>query len=62
MITWNFFYILKVEKVPKMHWSDANEWGMVDHMHNVILEMIKYVVQKAKIFSFNCDEVMIFYN
>jgi hypothetical protein len=62
MITWNCFCILKVEKVPKMHWSDSNEWGVVVCMHNVILEMIKYVVQKVKFFSFNCDEVMKFDN
>jgi hypothetical protein len=62
MITWIFFCILKVEKVPKMHWNDSNEWGMIDCMHNVILEMIKYVIQKANVFSFNCDEVVNFDN
>lgn len=50
MIAWILFCILKIEKVPKMHWSDSNEWGMIDCMHNVILEMIKYVVQKANSF------------
>jgi hypothetical protein len=57
----NFFAFFKVEKVPKMHLSDSNGWGMVDCMHDMVLATIKNLVQKAIFFYFNCDS-HIFYN
>jgi hypothetical protein len=54
-----FFTFLKVEKVPKVHWNDSSTWGMAHCMQDVVLAITKHVIQKAKFFSLNCDEVTI---
>jgi hypothetical protein len=43
----DFFAFLKVDKLPNMHCSDSNKWGMENCMHNVVLATIKHAIQKG---------------
>jgi hypothetical protein len=49
-----------------MHCIDSSEWKLVDYMHNVVLAIIKHVIQKATCISLSCDyiydEVITLYN
>lgn len=56
------FTFLKVEKVPEVHWNDSFAWGIANCMHDVVLAIMKHVIQKAKKISLNCDEVTIINN
>jgi hypothetical protein len=38
---------LNFEKNLKMHWIITFSWIMVQHMHGIILKVIKYVVRIA---------------
>lgn len=40
-----------------MHCIDSNEWRLVDYMHNVVLAIIKHVIQKASCISLSCDYI-----
>jgi hypothetical protein len=35
------FHMLKVKYVSRKHWSDSLGWGMVEVMHDVLLEAIR---------------------
>jgi hypothetical protein len=37
----DLFQLLKVKNVSKKHWIDGSRWGMVEVMHEVLLEVTK---------------------
>jgi hypothetical protein len=51
------FDYLKVENMPKKHWSDAYGWESGKYFHLQILEALKGVVIKTKYFSIVSDKV-----
>jgi hypothetical protein len=40
-----------------MHLIDSSKWRLVDYMHNVVLAIIKHVIQKATCISVSCDYI-----
>jgi hypothetical protein len=42
----------------KKHWYDNSNWGMVEVLHIVIMQAIKFVVHKFNYAVLSCDEVM----
>jgi hypothetical protein len=52
------FDFLSLEENPKMNWIDSvGNWAMAQHMHDIVLEVTKYVIGVAQFISLTCDEV-----
>jgi len=52
------FDFLSLEENPKMKWIDSvGNWAMAQHMHDIVLEVTKYVIGVAQFISLTCDEV-----
>jgi hypothetical protein len=49
---------LRVENMPKKHWSGAYGWEIGKHIHLRVLKALKVVVTSAKYFSITYDEVI----
>jgi hypothetical protein len=50
------FQMLKVKYVFKRNWSKISSWGMVEVMHEVLLEATKATFAFAKYIDVNVDE------
>jgi len=37
----DLFQLLKVKSISKKHWIDGNGWGMVEIMHDILLDSTK---------------------
>jgi hypothetical protein len=52
------FHMLKVKYVSQKHWLDSSGWGMVEVMHDVLLEATKVVFARANFIIVSVDEVI----
>jgi hypothetical protein len=48
---------LKTKHLPTKHWSDNSDWELAEHMHLVVLEMLKATIRSAHFIVISCDEV-----
>jgi hypothetical protein len=53
---------IKVKNVQRKHWSDPSSWGMVEVMHNVLLDATKAAFAYVAYINIFVDEVMTFEN
>jgi hypothetical protein len=53
----SLFHMLKVKFVFWKHWLDSPSWGMVEVMHNMLLEATKVAFVRANFIVVNANEV-----
>ncbi len=46
----------------KKNWYDKTNWGMVEVLHIIIMQVIKLVVHKSNYVVLSCDEVTLIGN
>jgi hypothetical protein len=51
------FDILNFEENLKMHWTYLASWAMVQHMHNMVLEVTIFIIIASYYISLTCDKV-----
>lgn len=53
---------LKVQNLPRKHWTESLGWKIREHMHLIVLKAFKATVTKASFLSVVVDEVTLVYN
>jgi hypothetical protein len=53
----DLYNLLRLKNNPKKHWIDTSGWGMVESMHDVVLENKKNIVQKSEFFTLSVNEM-----
>jgi hypothetical protein len=51
------FEFLSFEENPKIHWIDLASCAMIQHIHNMVLELIISTITTIQYISLTCDEV-----
>jgi len=51
------FQMLKVKNVGRKHWNNSSSWGMVEVMHNVLLNVTKATLAFVAYTNISIDEV-----
>ena len=48
---------LECPLIPFKHWSVSTRWGIVECLHAVVQNRVKFALQECQFFSLTCDEV-----